>query len=60
MFMKKIVLSLILIFGFSITLNANTENCINSFESEDYQKASKECIRPANLGEIYPQNIHIG
>ncbi|MDA9800983.1 sel1 repeat family protein [Candidatus Pseudothioglobus singularis] len=55
--MKKIVLALILIFGFSITLNANTENCINSFESEDYQNASIECIEPANLGEIYPQNI---
>jgi hypothetical protein len=54
--MKKL-LSLISIFGFSVSVNANTENCINSFESEDYQKASKECIEPANLGEIYPQNI---
>ena len=26
-------------------------------ESEDYQKASVECIEPANLGETYPQNI---
>ena len=54
--MKKI-LSLISIFSISVSVNANTENCINSFESEDYQNASKECIEPAKLGEIYPQNI---
>ena len=54
--MKK-VLFLFLIFGYSASVNANSENCIKSFESEDYQKASIECIEPANLGETYPQNI---
>jgi hypothetical protein len=54
--MKKI-LFLLLVIGYSAKVNANSENCINSFESEDYQKASIECIEPANLGETYPQNI---
>ena len=54
--MKKI-LFLLLVFGSSASVNANSENCISSFESEDYQKASIECIEPANLGETYPQNI---
>ena len=51
------IIFLLIVFGFSSSVNANSENCINSFESEDYQKASIECIEPANLGEIYPQNI---
>ena len=54
--MKKF-LFLLLVFGSSASVNANSENCISLFESEDYQKASIECIEPANLGETYPQNI---
>ena len=54
--MKKFIF-LLLVFGSSVSVNANSENCISSFESEDYQKASIECIEPANLGETYPQNI---
>ena len=53
----KRILFLLIVFGFSSLVNASSENCINSFESEDYQKASIECIEPANLGETYPQNI---
>ena len=55
--MMKKVLLLMLIFGASVSLAENSENCINSFESEDYENASIECIEPANLGETYPQNI---
>ena len=51
------IIFLLIVFGFSSSLNASSENCINSFESEDYLKASIECIEPANLGETYPQNI---
>ena len=51
------IIFLLVVFGFSFSVNASSENCINSFESEDYQKASIECIEPANLGETYPQNI---
>ena len=54
--MKRIIF-LLIFFGFSSLVNASSENCINSFESEDYQKASIECIEPANLCETYPQNI---
>ena len=36
--MKKFIF-LLLVFGSSVSVNANSENCISSFESEDYQKA---------------------
>ena len=51
------VLFLLILFGFSASVKAGVENCINSFESEDYQNALIECIEPAILGETYPQNI---
>ena len=51
------VLFLLIVFGFSASVKASSENCINSFESEDYQNALIECIEPATLGETYPQNI---
>ena len=55
--MKKLLLILFLSFSFIVSSYADSDNCVNAFESEDYQNAALECINPANLGEIYPQNI---
>ena len=55
--MKKLLLILFLSFSFIVSSYADSDTCTNAFEAEDYQNAALECINPANLGEIYPQNI---
>ena len=55
--MKKILLVLFLSFSFIVPSYADSDSCISAYEAEDYQNAALECINPANLGEIYPQNI---
>ena len=55
--MKRILLALFLSFSFIVSSYADSDNCIAAYENKDYQTAAIECINPANLGEIYPQNI---
>ena len=55
--MKTILLALFLSFSFIVSSYADSDNCIAAYENKDYQTAAIECINPANLGEIYPQNI---
>jgi len=55
--MKTILLALLLSFSFIVSSYADSDNCIAAYENKDYQTAAIECINPANLGEIYPQNI---
>ena len=55
--MKTILLALFLSFSFIVSSYADSDNCIAAYENKDYQTAAIECINPADLGEIYPQNI---
>ena len=55
--MKKIILAFLLLLSYGVSSYADSDSCLNAYDSKAYENILTECTSPANEGDSTSQNI---